>query len=362
MLQRFGCLRAIEREDWDKVLKQGPDLIQLRPTDAQVLRGLARACQHRGFMDVSLRYWTVTTDLLPNDVDTQRTGGILFGEQGHFGQAMNCWLRVLRRHPDDAQGKALLEIYERLRPLSQDLPTPTAADEAPTDAAAYLEQAEECTSAGHPQQARQWIEHGLNISPGDERLRDRLHELNVQVAEQRYRAAQQQAEYLRTPDSHELASRLEEDWRREELDAAYARYHRWPGSADLRLNLALLLKQHGRFEEAVHLLQRPPEEMVGAWHEQLELGECLQYLRRFDEAYSQYQSAILAAGETRDQLARLARFRAGSLALALGNAEAAVSLLEELVAIERSFPDALEKLNEARRVLAQSRSPRPPSD
>jgi tetratricopeptide (TPR) repeat protein len=202
----------------------------------------------------------------------------------------------------------------------------------------------------------------LNISPGDERLRDRLQELNVQVAEQRYRVAQQQAECLQTPDAHELASRLEEDWRREELDVAYDRYHRWPGRADLRMNLALLLKQQGRFEEVVPLLQRPAEEMAGAWREQLELGECLQYLRRFDEAYSQYQAAIQAAGKSTDQRAKLARFRAGSLALALGNAEAAVSLLEELVAIDRSFPDALEKLNEARGVIAQSQSPKPPSD
>lgn len=355
VMQRYGCLRAIEREEWDKVLKLGPGVILLRPTDAPVLRGLAQACQQRGFKDVALRYWTATTELLPNDVDTQRAGGITFGEQGHFGQAMNCWERVLRRHPDDVQAKALLRIYHRLRPVSQDLPTPAAA---PTEVAAYFERATECVDAGQPQQARQWIEQGLNISPGDQRLRDRLQELNVQVAEQRYRVAQEQAGCLQTPDANELASRLEEDWRREELDVAFDRYHRWPGRADLRLNLALLLKQLGRFEEAVALLCRPPEEMAGAWREQLELGECLQYLRRFDEAYSQYRSAALAAGDSTDQLAKLARFRAGSLALALGRAEAAATLLEVLVAIDRSFPDAVEKLNEARLVIAQSQAPK----
>jgi tetratricopeptide (TPR) repeat protein len=88
------------------------------------------------------------------------------------------------------------------------------------------------------------------------------------------------------------------------------------------------------------------------------LGECLQYLRRFDEAYSQYRSAALAAGDSTDQLAKLARFRAGSLALALGRAEAAATLLEELVAIDRSFPDAAEKLKEARLVIAQSQAPK----
>jgi tetratricopeptide (TPR) repeat protein len=169
------------------------------------------------------------------------------------------------------------------------------------------------------------------------------------VAEQKVRIAEQQAQILGLPAAEELACRLEEDRQRQELDAAYDAYHRQPGNSQQRLILARLLKQRGRFLDAVELLQGPGNSSARSWPEQLELGECLQYLRRFEEAYAQYHMAVQQAGSAKDEAAKLARMRAGSLALALGDANSAVRLLGELVELDRTFPGAEQKLAEARR-------------
>ena len=71
------------------------------------------------------------------------------------------------------------------------------------------------------------------------------------------------------PAAAELASRLEEDRQRQEVDAAYDAYHRQPGSSQQRLILARLLKQRGRFLDAVELLQRPGNSHASSWQEQL---------------------------------------------------------------------------------------------
>jgi tetratricopeptide (TPR) repeat protein len=347
VVARARCLRAVRREDWDTVLSSAPALILLRPADAPVLHGLAMAAQHHGFDDVALRYWTLVAELEPHNPDIQRQAAVAFGLQGHFGLAMASWQRVVARHPQDQQAVALLKAFESLSPLEEDAVIGDGL--STTNLEHWVEQARRSADAGRPQRACQFIEHALTISPGDQRLRCHLRRFVVQVAEQKVRVAEQQAEILGLTAAAELAGRLEEDWRRQELDAAFDAHHRHPGNSQRRLMLAQMLKQRGRFQDAVDLLQGPANDRDGSWQEQLELGESLQHLQRFEEAYAQYQAAVRRAGRCTDEAAKLARMRAGSLALALGDVNSAARFLEELVDLDRAFPGALEKLAEAQR-------------
>jgi tetratricopeptide (TPR) repeat protein len=351
VMLRVRCLLALDKEDWDTVLQTGPRLVLLRPNDAPVLSGLATACQQRAFDDVALRYWTEASELRPDDVPLQRRAGIAFGEQGRFGQALQCWHRVYQQAPTDRQASQLVAIYESLQAMPEENDTAPAAVADSPEPGVYVRRARQHAEAGRPQQALQLIETALTISPGDLQLREQLHEYQLLAAEQKFRAAERQAQCLQTEAASELAHRLEEDWRRQELDMAFDAHLRQPGNVDRRLHLARLLKQHGQFEQAVGLLENPPERLANSPLEQIEIGECLQHLRRFDEALQRYRLAAGTAANANDHAARLARWRAGSLALALGDAKSAATTLAELVALDPEFPGAADKLSEARQLL-----------
>jgi tetratricopeptide (TPR) repeat protein len=329
----------------------GPKLLVLRPTDAAVIRGLALACQQRGFDDVALRYWTLAAELLPKDVEVQRRAGMAFSEQGHFGQAMRCWTRVRDRQPKDPQACELLELYQSLHPAGDQQREAANDGDAPLAVSDYLERATHDAAAGHLLQAQQWIEKALTVSPGDQTLREQLQQYKIMVAEQKFRTAEKQAQCLKTKAAMELAAGLEEDWRRQELDVAYDLHRRTPEDAERRLHLARLLKQHRRFEEAIALLDKLPPRQGSSPREQLELGECLQHLHRFDQALDCYRTVIQNVGTSPDPPAKLARWRGASLALAMGDAKSALAMLEQLLAIDPSYPGAADKLAEACHLL-----------
>ncbi len=231
VMQRFAFQRAAQKEDWDAILRLGPELIWLRPYDALVLSGMARACQQRDFPDVALRYVTLATAAQPHDPALQRLGGVMFAEQGYFGEASLCWQRLLASAPTDQQAVGLLAVYRDLQPHGPDVPTaPTEDVTGSMEVGDYRNHAQQCAAAGHPQRACLWLEQGLKISPGDEQLREMLESATLQLAERHCRVARCQVVFLNSPAARELVGRLEEDLRQMELDLAYNRHRRWPGA------------------------------------------------------------------------------------------------------------------------------------
>jgi tetratricopeptide (TPR) repeat protein len=79
----------------------------------------------------------------------------------------------------------------------------------------------------------------------------------------------------------------------------------------------------------------------------IELGECFQHLRQFDKALELYEQAVSKAQllSSNDEILKLARYRTGVLATALGQRTFARQHFEALVAADPNFKDARQRLD-----------------
>jgi tetratricopeptide (TPR) repeat protein len=111
------------------------------------------------------------------------------------------------------------------------------------------------------------------------------------------------------------------------------------------LELGRALKQAGNFSAATTVLEEALKLSPDHPGSLVELGECRQHLRQFEEALDCYLKAGSYAVETGDKdIQLLARYRAGVLAQAMGKRELARAQFEAVSAISSDFRDAGERL------------------
>ncbi len=170
-------------------------------------------------------------------------------------------------------------------------------------------------------------------------------ELRMRHSEQRLEIAKRRA----ASDSHlkaqQLVQRLANEHNRLEIEILNARAERLPADAGVRIDLARRLKQAGNYSGAIQrldeALRRKPDEAAAL----LELGECWQHLRQFAKALELYERAIASRENPSDDVARLARYRAGVLAAALGRTDAAGDHFRAVLASDPKYKDARERLD-----------------
>ncbi len=340
--RRLAFAQAARAAAWPRLVQLGLPLIVLRPTDSFVLCGLGEACMQLGHSDVALRYWMLASSTRPNDVTIQRRCAQSLSRLGLFDQAQRCWERVLELAPDDRSARQACRIDIGVSPTSAaDSPALLPGELDPSDADAVLSHAETLRTQNQTQAAVQLLRRAAQACPGDVRLREKLEDLDLELARHRLEQGCCRADADSSPEAQQLVDDLQADLVRREIEVYGARCRRYPADHVWKLRLARRLKQVGNFAEACHTLEDIPDDFPGQCEAAVELGECRQYQRQFATALACYEKAarVVSASPPFDAIEQQALYRAGVLALQLNEVGKADGYLRRLALGHPDYKD-----------------------
>lgn len=320
-LHKWFGIRSAPSRAADSALREAPQRLLYALSDSQLLRELADAAGTCNFDEVELRYSELAVAGAPADLASVRRLALVLTRQGRFDQAALAWQDVLKAAPDHAEAAAAI--------VDLDLPTVQRLEDAQRELA-------DAQAAGGPLLA----------------LLERREELQIEQAEQRWLAASRRAAADPHPQAQALAGRMAAERDRVWIEVLHVRCERLPGDWRLRLRLAERLKDSGNFSGAIQRLDEAWRLQPDAAPVLVMLGECWQHLRQFAKALEFYRQAIPAAinAQGHDPVApdddlKLAYYRAGVLEAALNQPAAAREHFTLVLALDRYFRDARERLD-----------------
>ncbi len=358
---------AARSADWRRRTRIGLKLLAIRPADRHALCGLGEASLQMGHTDVAVRYWSLASTTHVSDLSVQRRCAESFSRLGLFEQARHCWERVIELARDDRSASEARRGYESVLPPSttttDSTPLPSPID--PSDANAVLSLTQSLMCQGHTNAAAQLLQHSIQACPGDTRLRERLEDLNLELARQRLELGRRRAAADPSPSALQLVDDLQADLDRREIDIFGARSRRYPTDHAWKLKLARSLKQMGNYVEACRWLEEIPPDGSTECEVAVELGECRQYQRQFTAALACYEHAARAVSHkpSLNDIERLALYRAGVLALQLhefGKAAGHLRRLAQDAPDYKDLPRHLDKIDSIRHKDGFSNDPLTP--
>jgi tetratricopeptide (TPR) repeat protein len=384
--------KALAKKAWAEVLKLGPDVLKNNPWDVSTLRGMARGCAEFSFTDAELRYLKNALVPNPKDPEVNKHCAQSLARIGQFDQAIICWQRVdeARRGDDEAQkmiselqiaktmGRGGLGGNEARRNAAKAAQAaaeaPTAVENAPPDSPrreirrtqrqeleqdivhrpadldAYFELAELHIREQRLGEAAHVLAKAQAVSGNSLKVQERLEDVEILRKKEQLQVAERRAESEATDAARQLAEQLREDLHRIELEVFDRRSQRYPEDLELKFQLGLRLKRMGKFREATEPFQLAMALPERRSYAALEVGECLQRLKKYDRALEYYQAAAEERSEDRIEVRKLALYRLGLLAEGLKNDTVAEHGWEQLVALDPRYKDAASRLDKLRAI------------
>ncbi len=399
--------KALTDEDWPAVLKQGLDLLNENPWDVATLRGMARACAEQRqnderFNDVELRDPKTALSGDPKNIEVNRHCAESLARMGQFDQAIACWHRLEELIPGKGEAperiseltvkknlhaSGLLEDEEFMAsvtgkhssttpaatPPEAENSTPAAGTSAkpvrnetsgrrtepsiesleaaitanPAEVDNYLKLSSAYEHRDDLQQAEAVIRRALAMSGSNLAVRERLENIQIRRAKQQLATAVAQAQRRPSQDAEDLVKRMRQELNRLELAIFNSRFQTYPGDLGYCFELAVRLKRAGNFKQAAEFFQQAAEDARFLDNAAVQRGECLQQLRKYEQAMSAYRQAQKSKHE---EVRKLAFYRAGSLAMGLKDWPQARQYFQSLEQLQPGYRDTAERLDKLRSI------------
>ena len=222
----------------------------------------------------------------------------------------------------------------------------------PEELTNYIELAEIYTTDDRLRDAERVLTKAVAVSGGgDLNLHELLEDTRLRRMRQQTAVADRRAEADKSPETTQLAKRMHAQANQVELEVFSARSQRNPSNVHYKFELGLRMKRAGKYREAVQVLQAARSDVKRLAEIEINLGECFQHIEQYRLAMSSYETAIKAAPDPNSDLHRLARYRAGVLAMGLKEYDQAEKQLTELAATDFGYRDVADRLDK----LAQMR-------
>ncbi len=386
--------KAVANKDWDEIFKLGPQVLKTNPWDATALRAMAEACQARHHVDVELRLLKTAQEGSPKDPDVNRHCALTLTRLGQFDQAITCWHRVQEARRNDpepdrmigdlhlaktkhaagmveevqtaselAAARAVLlrggnkkETDEQQQPKRraiqltrrQELERAIADDPIVIDN--YIELSDLLIGEGRLPEAKLALERGWavpDITPEDRELVD---DAQIRLVRAQLRAAEQRLAAEKTDQNVELVKQQRKTTHLMELGIFRRRCEQHPDDMGWKYELGVRLRRLGQLDEAIACLQEAREDERCKPAATLELGDCCQQRKQYNQALACFKRAIALATDDDVELKKRALYRTGVLASGLKDLDLAQKCLAELVRIDPSFRDASSRLDKIREI------------
>lgn len=362
--------------------------------DVITLREMATACGNLGYRETQLHYLRWALDADPKDHETNRQAGLALAAVEEFDQAIACWQRILQEKADDEEASKAVSRLSVEKTIHQggydpqllkgDGETPqlatarvadlakrnedvecledeadactseetlvSAIDAAPGTAKPYVALADYYTQNGREVEAERLYAKAITLADDPLPITEKLEE--TQLRRLRVEVARAQLRMEKGGDAAaETYRRTLQNADQIELEVYQARAERKPNDPRRQFDFGVRLKRVGKHREAIKALQAARDGSQRTAETQLYLGECFQTIKQFKLAETSYDAAveasaqIVAPSESAVELRKLALYRAGVLAMGLGDLDKAEQRLTELAGHDFSYRDVADRLD-----------------
>jgi len=378
--------KALNAGDWRRVLRIGAELLKDDLRDAETWQAMARACEACNCWRVELLFLQRALDSAPDDIELNRRIAGALARLERFDEAIACWERIEDANPYDTEPARMIAALtlEKTRhrigghgeesdghevssaSRQQDERTSQGAADSekprelvltlrqqleqevlnhPEDEERYLKLAEFYLSEGKTFDAQRTLKKALDFA-SDDRVLERLEDVNMLRARERVEAARQRAADERTAEAYEMVEKLCEELDRLELEIYKSRCERRPEDDVARFEWGVRLKRVGRFREALEPIKAGLRVRACRAAASLEIGEILQRYHLFPKALQCYrQAAQLAAGDPHQaECRKRALYRAATLAATMKLIDSAKEYWASLVQLDPNYRDAKARL------------------
>lgn len=383
-IQGMGTKGVIQKctlaKDWPGVIKAGLDYLKLNPWDVGTLVAIGKACETLECDESQVEFMRMAIDGSPDDVEANRQAGRAFGRNGLFDQAVNCWLKVLKFKPEDEEAKRAIPNLQIERTIhkggyeqaestqdarktkladddeSEARLTPTqrlerAIEKDPTDTEKVIELSDIYAREEQYESAERVLNIGIQASPGDIPLRERMEDVQIRFHRQKLEIAKKQAEAERTPKAVELYNKLREELILKEIEIYRSRVLRYPANMGFKFELATRLQKAKKVDEAISLLQECRSDLKRKVEVHMALARCFIEKKVYKLAMANFEQAVEGAGSAGTEDKKLALYSAGTLAVHIGDLEKGEKYLTELANLDYNYKDVskwLDKITKLR--------------
>lgn len=364
------------QKDWPALFKTGLELLKLNPWDSGTLTHMAIACEAMHCPETELAWLRAALDVYPNDADINKQCALALAKQGHFDQAIACWVRVEKVRPGDdealraisglqvrkteaqlvrrSEREAQAVVQEVLTEgagqaaarLTRQQELQQAIAENPENVNARIELAELHARDDRYNEAERILRVALESSGGDLKIREAYEDMGLRRARHQVQVAEQRANNDPSDEAQNLAVRMAQELNRLETEVFRTRTERYPNVISWKVELGTRLKRAGNYSEAIKVLQPATSDPRRRGQVHVELGECFQQIKQYKLAMTNYEAAIDALAERGEpELRKKALYRAGVLAMGLEDLNLAEKHLTELAGLEYGYRDLAERLD-----------------
>ncbi len=218
----------------------------------------------------------------------------------------------------------------------------------PADIDAYLELADLVEREASADEAEKVLAKALAASGNDIKVREHIEDRQLRWARGQILIAEKRLAADDSPENRATIEKLKTAQLRQEIEVFAARTSRYPENLTWKYELALRLKAAGKFPEAIRSFQEAIQDTRRKGAIALELGECFQSIKQYQLAMQNYEVAVETLSDREAELRKRALYRAGVLAAALKDVDAALKHLSAVASLDFGYRDVAQRLDKLR--------------
>ena len=394
--KKMGALGKIKKmgiaKQWEEQIIEIEEFLKDAPENPDQNLNLANAFQNTERAESAIWSYNCVVGVQPTNVDALKSLGKLYQEEGDVDAAIKSWEAVKRAKPEDQEaGKAIRDLSAAAMMKQAEERRQKAGSDGSfrdllkdTDQSEKLEQkAKIIRTADDAKGAIELKKEEIAANPDTTRLWRELADLHLKVKQfDEAEAALQKAIEIDPQDLYasEKLGTLQERKFESDIEDAKAAVAASPGDAaakatlealqakqqeflleeyarrvaahptdySMKFNLGMLYMKHKRADDAIKQFQNSAKDPKFATRSQHYMGKCFYAKKLYDLAIRQFDSALTGLAEPDSDAAKGVRYDLANAYVAKGDTENALSIFEEIMAVDIGFKDVSQKVDEIR--------------
>ena len=376
-------------KNWEQVDLEAERGLQVNPWDAGLNADVGESCRERGFDDVAVFAYTLAIQSEPENKDHRRKLAEILEERGEYDGARAQWQQIAKLDPNDHEARRkenslmTMKVIDRnnmetatstrdMRPQqppsnAYDAYRPGAAGsqaemaapgedpetdlkhairKAPENKDLYLKLADLYRKADRLEEAMAQIQKALELSGGDQNIREQLEDVELIRMRKAVDAAAEKSRAV--PEDEALKAKatvLRTELYKRDVQVKQARSDRYPKNLALKYELAQLYMKFKKWETAIPLLQAATADNRQEVDARILLGECFLNDNKKPLATRQFESAVKLVNpqDQQDQFLKC-HYVLGRLAEDKGDTDTATNHYSEVLSLDYGYRDARTRL------------------
>lgn len=374
MTTKTSIKKSKMQKDWNSVINTAEDGLAVNPWDATLNAELGEALREVGFEEVAIYCYDRAVKQEATNKDYLRSLARLYESRGNWDQAIGCYEKLMQLDKLDGEARQKITQLQAQKTMTkggyenaentnsmrrgtqgQDADGPGQSAEAdlqrlirkePNNRDHYLKLGDYYRREGKHEKAEGMYEKALELSNGDNRIRETLEDIQLD----RFKNALEKAKDLKNknPDDEDAAltyKKLRGELLQKELEVYTIREQNYPADMRLKYELASRHMDAKQHKLAIPLLQKARGDKRLQSDALLKLGKCFITERQYPLAKRQFEAALVEIdADEKPDVYKEINYLAGRVAEELKEREAAIKYYQAVLEVDYLYKDNRERL------------------